>query len=60
MGSADFDQLIIASARALALPLDPAWHPAICSNLEVILGLAALLADQRLPDDAEPAVVFWA
>ena len=60
MSSADLDELITASARALALPLDPAWHSAIRANLEVTLRLAALVADPPLPDDAEPAAVFRA
>jgi Protein of unknown function (DUF4089) len=60
MSCADLDELIAASARALALPLDPAWHSAICSNLEVTFRLAALVADHPLPDDAEPAPVFQA
>jgi hypothetical protein len=60
MSSTDLDELIAASARALALPLDPAWHPAICAHLEVTLRLAALVADPPLPDDAEPAAVFRA
>jgi hypothetical protein len=60
MSSTDLDELIAASARALALPLDPAWHSPIRSNLEVTLRLAALVADDPLPDDAEPAPVFQA
>jgi hypothetical protein len=56
----DLDELIAASARALALPVDPAWHAAIRANLEVTLRLAALVADQPLPDEAEPAAVFRA
>jgi hypothetical protein len=60
MSSTDLDELITASARALALPLDPAWHSAIRANLEVTLRLAALVADPPLPDDTEPAAVFRA
>ena len=60
MPTAELDEFIAASARALALPLDPAWYPAIRSNLEVIFRLAALVADFKLPDDAEPAPVFRA
>jgi Protein of unknown function (DUF4089) len=60
MSSTDLDELITASARALALPLDPAWHSAIRANLEVTLRLAALVAEPPLPDDAEPAAVFRA
>jgi len=54
------DDFIAASARALALPVEPEWHPAIRANLEVTLRLAALVAEFRLPDDAEPAPVFRA
>jgi Protein of unknown function (DUF4089) len=40
--------------------VEPAWHGAIKSNLEVTLRLAAAFADFPLPDDAEPAAVFVA
>ena len=54
------DDLIVASAHALALPIEPAWTPAIKFNLDVILRLAGSFADFPLPDDAEPAPVFSA
>jgi hypothetical protein len=54
------DTMIDASARALALPLDPAWKPAVKTNLDVTLRMAAGFADFPLPDDAEPAPVFSA
>jgi Protein of unknown function (DUF4089) len=54
------DRLVDAAARALALPLDPAWKPMVKANLEVTLRLAGLFADFPLPDDAEPAPVFKA
>jgi hypothetical protein len=60
MPADDFDALIAASAGVLSLPVDPAWYPTIRSNLEVTFRLAALVADFRLPDDAEPAPVFRA
>jgi Protein of unknown function (DUF4089) len=60
MPSDDLDDFIAASARALALPVDPAWYPVIRSNLEVTFRLAAVVADFKLPDDAEPAPVFRA
>ena len=60
MSADDFDALILASARALALPVDPAWVPMIRSNLEVTFRLAAVVGDFPLPDDAEPAPVFRA
>ena len=60
MPADDLDDFIAASARALKLPVDPAWYPMIRSNLEVTFRLAAVVADFRLPDDAEPAPVFRA
>jgi hypothetical protein len=59
--SADpLDILVEASARALDLPLEPAWRGAVKGNLDVTLRLAALFTDFPLPDDAEPAPVFVA
>ncbi len=60
MPTPDLDEFIAASARVLALPVDPAWYPAIRFNLEVTLRLGTLVADYGLPDDAEPAPVFRA
>jgi Protein of unknown function (DUF4089) len=60
MSADDLDDLIAASARALDLPADPAWRPAIRFNLDVTFRLAALVASFPLPDDAEPAPVFEA
>jgi len=60
MSPADLDAFIAASARALALPVDPAWYPVIRANLDVTFRLAAVVADFKLPDDAEPAPVFRA
>ena len=54
------DHFIGAAAHALALPVEPAWKPAIRANLEVTLRLAASFADFPLPNDAEPAPVFVA
>jgi hypothetical protein len=54
------DAFIDAAARALALPVEPAWKPAIKTNLDVTLRLAASFADFPLPDDTEPAPVFVA
>jgi hypothetical protein len=56
----ELDDLIEAAARLLAMPVDPAWVPAIRGNLDVTLKLAALVAAFRLPDEAEPAPVFRA
>jgi hypothetical protein len=54
------NHFIGAAAHALALPVEPAWKPAIRANIEVTLRLAASFADFPLPDDAEPAPVFVA
>jgi Protein of unknown function (DUF4089) len=60
MSNPGLDEFITASVHALALPVEPAWHPAIRFNLEVTFRLAALVAEFPLPDDAEPAPVFRA
>ena len=49
-----------AAARALDLPIDPAWKGAVKANLAVTFALAASFADFPLPEDAEPAPVFEA
>ena len=51
---------VAASAQALGLTLDPAWHASIAFNLRLILRHAALVDEFALPDDAEPAPVFHA
>jgi Protein of unknown function (DUF4089) len=53
------DSFIEAAAQVLDLPLEPAWHPAIKTNLQVILAQAALFAEFALPDEAEPAPIFF-
>jgi hypothetical protein len=54
------DDFIDSAAKALSLPLDPAWKPAVRANLDVSLKLGNLVSDFPLPDDAEPAPVFKA
>jgi hypothetical protein len=54
------DALIDAAARALDLPLEPDWKPAVAANLRVTLEHAASVEAFALPDDAEPAPVFKA
>jgi hypothetical protein len=54
------DDLIAAAARALDLPIEPAWQAAVKTNLQVTLRHGALVAEFTLPDDAEPAPVFVA
>jgi hypothetical protein len=59
-GTDPLNDLIDAMARMLALPLDPAWKPAVRANLEVTFKQAALFAEFELPDDAEPVSIFKA
>jgi hypothetical protein len=54
------DDYIDAVSKALALPVDDAWRPAVRANLEVSLKLARLVDEFALPDEAEPASVFAA
>jgi hypothetical protein len=54
------DDYITAAAALLALPLDPAWRPAVKMHLDITLRLAALVGEAELADDAEPAPIFRA
>jgi hypothetical protein len=54
------DDHIDAVGKALALPVEDAWKPAIKANLEVSLRLARLVDEFVLPDETEPASVFAA
>jgi hypothetical protein len=54
------DDYIDAVGKALALPIDDAWRPAVKANLAVSLRLARLVDEFALPDEAEPASVFAA
>lgn len=54
------DDYIDAVAKALGLPVEDAWRPAVRANLEVSLKLARMVDEFALPDEAEPANVFTA
>ena len=60
MPEASIDDYIAAVAKALALPIEDAWWPAVRANLEVSLRLARLVDEFALPDETEPASVFVA
>jgi Protein of unknown function (DUF4089) len=60
MAADPLDDHIDAVAKALRLPIEDAWRPAIRANLEVSLRLARLVDEFALPDDTEPASVFTA
>ena len=52
--------LAAAGVKALALPVEPAWHAAIGFNLQLLFKHAALIDTFALPDESEPAPVFRA
>ena len=54
------DAFVAAAAKALDLPTEKAWLPAIKANLHVTLQHAKAVGDFKLPDTAEPAPVFKA
>ncbi len=54
------ETLVVATAQALALPLDPAWHNDVKRNVRLLYVHAALIDDFTLPDESEPAPVFRA
>ena len=54
------EALVTANAQALALPIDPAWLPAIKFNLQLLFQHAKIVDEFSLPDDTEPAPVFRA
>ena len=58
MAGSPLDDFIAAAARALDLPVELAWVPAVKANLEVTLRLAAVVADFDLPDTTEPAQIY--
>jgi hypothetical protein len=60
MASDTIDDYIASVAKALALPIEDAWKPAIRANLEVSLRLGKLVDEFPLPDETEPASVFVA
>jgi hypothetical protein len=52
--------LAAAGVKALAVPVEPAWHATIVFNLQLLLKHAALIDAFALPDESEPAPVFRA
>jgi hypothetical protein len=60
MAADSLDDYIDNVAKALALPVQGAWKPAVKANLEVSLRLARLVDEFALPDETEPASVFVA
>ncbi len=54
------DDYIDAVAKALALPIEAAWTPAVRANLDVTLKMARLVQEFPLPDEIEPASIYEA
>jgi hypothetical protein len=60
MAADPLDDYIDAVSKALSLPVEDDWKPAVKVNLEVSLRLARLVDEFALPDETEPASVFAA
>jgi hypothetical protein len=60
MAADALDEYIDAVSKALALPIEVAWKPAVRANLEASLKIARLVDEFALPDQTEPASVFAA
>ena len=60
MATDSLDDYIDVVGKALALPIEAGWKPAVKANLEVSLRLARLVDEFPLPDETEPASVFAA
>ena len=60
MSADPLDDYIDAVAKALALPVEEAWRPAVRANLDVSLRLGRLVDEFALPDETEPAPIFTA
>jgi hypothetical protein len=60
MAADPLDDYIDAVSKALALPVEEAWRPAVRANLEVSLRLARMVDAFHLPDETEPASIYAA
>jgi Protein of unknown function (DUF4089) len=60
MSADPLDDYIDAVAKALALPIEDAWRPAVRANLDVSLKMGRMVDEFALPDETEPACVFTA
>ena len=58
--SEPLEDFIDAVSKALALPVEEAWMPAVRANLEVSLRLGRMVDEFALPDETEPAPIFTA
>jgi Protein of unknown function (DUF4089) len=60
MAADSLDDYIDAVSKAMMLPIDDSWKPAVRANLDVSLKLARLVDEFALPNEAESASVFAA
>ena len=60
MAADPLDEYIDAVSKALAMPVEDAWKPAVKAKLVVSLRLARLVDEFALSDETEPASVFAA
>jgi hypothetical protein len=60
MAADPLDDYIDAVSKALGLPIDAAWLPAVRANLEFSLRIARQVDEFVLSDETEPASVFAA
>jgi hypothetical protein len=60
MATDPLEDYIDAVGKALALPIEENWRPAVRANLDVSLRLARLVDEFALPDETEPASVYSA
>ena len=58
MAADPLDGYIDAVSKALGIPVEDGWKPAVKANLEVSLRLARLVDEFALADETEPASVF--
>lgn len=52
--------VVDATAPMLGIAIDPVWRPAVVTNLVATANAARLVLDFPLPDELEPAPVFFA
>ena len=60
MAADSLDDYIDSVAKALGLPVEDSWRPAVRANLEVSLRLGRMVDEFALPDETEPAPIFTA
>ena len=60
MAADSLDDYIDSVGKALGLPIEDSWRPAVRANLEVSLRLGRLVDEFPLPDETEPASVYSA